>query len=156
MCVIRSGVGGQDERFDQAIASSEQTQPATGWMCCMCVLLSRKPPVWIQMKGKPESRQSRVFIQLIRHKRPDFSALCLCSVYLKFAYCNLLLFFFLFFFAKDSAWIVGIDRARRGWQTFMRFLRLWLFWPCGVAVSTSEVETASVTRVFCKQNTCLS
>lgn len=54
------------------------------------------------MKEKPESRQSRVFIQLIGHKRPDFSALCLRSVYLKFAYCNLLLFFFPFFFCKGQ------------------------------------------------------
>lgn len=54
------------------------------------------------MKEKPESRQSRVFIQLIGHKRPDFSALCLRSVDLKFAYCNLLLFFFPFFFCKGQ------------------------------------------------------
>lgn len=97
-----AGVGGQDERFDQAKLSR-----LLGG-CAACVLLSRKPPVWMQMKEKPESWQSPVFIQLVGHKCPDFPALCLLSLHLTFAYCNSLfglfsfLSIFFFFFCQGQ------------------------------------------------------
>lgn len=124
------------------------------WLDVLPVCSSvNQPPVWMWRKEKPESEQS-FHLMGWTQKCPDSSALQRTS---NSHIANCLLSIFSFSLPRTVLGeLVGLDRACRGWQTFVRFLRLWLFWPCGVVVTTSEVEAASVTRVFSKQNTCLS
>lgn len=81
--------------------------------CAACVFFSHETICANLEERKACERHGWVFIQRVGQNRPDSPALCFLSAYLKFAYLPFASFLFSSFFAKDSAWVVGMNRAWR-------------------------------------------